>query len=266
MNKKKRIMTIVITVIAVCVVGLCAYKAYPSVAIKPALADKYGWNKSDIKILKHKNAHYEHDFGFFGLDAMDPPIWRINEKWVCEYKGREFNVEYTDRQFADDYQLEDIFKWCTEWLQENVDPEIVGVEVCSDIIYHSSENSFDYDLPWNTKNVFSKDDAQALILEQSKRENKDGICIFYQTDDLFLFFKETIKKRRIIYGNAKYDAYCERKQKTLSSFSYMQGAVIALVDEHTFSRNSNPIGICSQTPFSLDLNVEHYVKGFTNNK
>ena len=130
--RKKKIFLAIGIVLAVLIAIIGCYKIYPSVELKSVLCEKYGWEKDEIKVLKHKNAHYEHDFGFFGLDGASPPIWRINEKWVCEYNDREFNVEYTENHFADDYQLEDIFNWCTEWLQENVDPEIEGVEIFSD--------------------------------------------------------------------------------------------------------------------------------------
>ncbi|MCR5208175.1 MAG: hypothetical protein K6C14_06845, partial [Eubacterium sp.] len=71
MDKKKRTVIILTVLFSVLLITVIAYKAYPSIAIKPALCKKYGWEKSDIKIIKHKNAHYEHDFGFFVPDMQD---------------------------------------------------------------------------------------------------------------------------------------------------------------------------------------------------
>lgn len=56
-----------------------------------------------------------------------------------EYKGRRFIACRNKGAIYDDYQLDDIEKWCTEWLQENVDNRITGVILDTrDILYYSS--------------------------------------------------------------------------------------------------------------------------------
>ncbi len=223
--------------------------------LSSALCEKYGWESEDIKVLKHKKAHYEHDFGFFGLDAMNPPIWRINEKWVCEYKGREFNVEYTDRQFADDYQLEDIFKWCTEWLQKNVDPEIVGVEIFSDVIYHSSENRLPSCNLGDTKTVFTKNDAEEIL--KAQKEVFSYYAIFYKVDDINDY--GTIKHSELHgFGNQNYISFRIRKESKLNKKTVTQGSNVVIIQNIQFSRTPNTIEYTSyQNYYSLDRSIKY---------
>ena len=62
-----------------------------------------------------------------------------------EYKGTRFIACRNKGAIYDDYQLDDIEKWCTEWLQENVDNRITGVILDTrDILYYSSTTKKGY--------------------------------------------------------------------------------------------------------------------------
>ena len=60
----------------------------------------------------------------------------MKPKWVdfsfeYKYNDRLFFVNRDKGRFYDDYQLEDIENWSTEWLQKNLDKRIVGIPLDS---------------------------------------------------------------------------------------------------------------------------------------
>lgn len=170
---------LLILFVALVIVGavFAGIKSYSEYGMTNYLVSKYGWNSKDINIISHDKGRHTLDLDpFTGGWKYHYPVW------VVEYQGREFNVEYAKFRFMDDYQLEDVFKWCTEYLQKNVDERISGVEMYSDIIYHSPSLSFEYELPWDTKKVFSKDDAFEILELIIATDGEIGV--FLETDDL----------------------------------------------------------------------------------
>ena len=266
MSKKKRIMTIVITIICLIIAFVFTVKAInisKENNITSYLCEKYKWEEKDIEILNYQKGYWDYNIGF-----MDDSIYfnYINPKWEIKYKDRVFNTEYYHFHFADDYQLEDIFQWCTEYLQENVDPEIVGIEVCSDIIYHSSENRFDYDLPWDTKKVFSKKDAKELLTILSEVPSKKWLSIFYKVDNL-LSYGQNIQSehQHELYGNEKYNKFCKGKSKVFKSYYDNCDIKIALIDNVEFERRFASVRIYllgEQESYSFNDNAGYYVKNF----
>ena len=179
MKKKRIIITIsVLVLIILSFVGMLTANSYiEKSGPQKYLAKKYNIKQSEIQIVSYNNNHLEINFD---LDSSD--VFRyINRQWICEYNGRTFNVEYYLFHFMDDYQLEELFNWCTEYLQQNVDKDIVGVEIYSDIIYHSNNYDFDYLLPWDDKKIFSKNDAKEFLDVQLKHHY--GIEIYYPIEN-----------------------------------------------------------------------------------
>ena len=73
-----------------------------------------------------------------------------------------FYVDCVNDRYFDDYQLEDLSKWCTKDLQENVDENIVGFETDSSNLYDISaiDNNYIFDSP------LLESDAQVYIETQ----------------------------------------------------------------------------------------------------
>ena len=251
--KKKHKILIGVTIMVFAIITVIGILNFSNFKMKTALADKYSCSLFEIRIMSHMPKETIHNHDFEG----GPRVINHNEKWVCKYKGREFNVEYTDNQYADDYQLEDIFKWCTEYLQENVDPEIVGVEVFSDIIYHSSENAelYDYSLPWKTNKVFSKYDCLELLKIQKNFESVNGLCIFYQVDDIKKYGNKNKIRPNEFKGNKCYYDFCNTKKDLLTKNEFTKNAQLILTEKAKFSSYTGNIsGVSFLRVYSLDAN------------
>lgn len=194
MSKNSKKLLIILIAIVVALIGyFVGGRVVYTLGAKLFLANKYDWKITDIKTEEYHRDRIVSDLGFLGLDASNT-ITHYNKSWVFEYGGRRFDVERVNNYYADDYQLEDIFEWCTEYLQVNVDEHISGIEICSDIIYHkysktysfynhSSGNHYEYnyELPWNSQYVFSKGDSKKIINEIARNQR---LIIFYYVDDL----------------------------------------------------------------------------------
>ena len=229
------LLTLVVAV-ALIVINLCTNSEG---LMKAHISHKYGIDENKITVLEYKPSHFDTDFGFLGLDASNT-INYINRKWQCEYEGRQFVVEYFNLKYMDDYQLEDIFNWCTEYLQENYDKDIVGVKVYSDIIYHSPKYDFDYALPWGPNKVFNKNDAKAILGTMSKinfQQGDAGLSVFYEAKDLDFYAKfDSLGWNRT--ENENYYSFKSKKEKLLSHYGKCN---IIVIDNVKFSRSD--IGI-----------------------
>ena len=191
MKKKKKQAFIMLLCLFVCILFALLYinSVIGNSGPQKYLSKKYNIDINDINIIEYQKNHFESDIGFLFLDASNK-VWYVNRKWICEYNGRTFTAEYYLFRFMDDYQLEDIFKWCTEYLQKNYDKKIVGVEVYSDIIYHSPRYNFDYKLPWNSSKVFTENDSEKILETLSNIPNNfqdKSLTVFYKTDDLYKY-------------------------------------------------------------------------------
>ena len=105
------------------------------------LCEKYNAKPNEFKMKDYNQAHLEwYDIGVF----TQTPKW-LDFSFEFEYKGRRFIACRNKGAIYDDYQLDDIEKWCTEWLQENVDNRITGVILDTrDILYYSSTTKKGY--------------------------------------------------------------------------------------------------------------------------
>ena len=117
-NRKKSII-IAIVVVVLCLVGykIADKVSYPLVRAKAVLylADKY-----DAKISDFEMTDYIHSR--FIIEDENPYDLKFKPKWKdfafeFKYKDRKFIVNRYKGKFYDDYQLEDIEKWCSDWLK-----------------------------------------------------------------------------------------------------------------------------------------------------
>jgi hypothetical protein len=128
-NKKRKAAKIIIILL----LFLISYTIFHiNIAPKLYLSKKYDTVYSSIQIEKYHPSKLISDFSFkniFDIDSSPSSNYFCTEKWDCIIDNREFKTEYYMFHFVDDYQLEDIFNWGTEFLQEHVDKNIVGLDI-----------------------------------------------------------------------------------------------------------------------------------------
>ena len=130
-NNKKR-KSIKIIFLAIILLTLANLFAYPVVAAqaKIYLSLKYKESPTKFELVDHNQSH---------VRSEEYEVFFMKPKWVdfsfeYKYNDRLFFVNRDKGRFYDDYQLEDIENWCTEWLKENVDERIIGIDLDSDHI------------------------------------------------------------------------------------------------------------------------------------
>lgn len=130
-NNKKR-KSIKIIFLAIILLTLANLFAYPVVAVqaKIYLSLKYKESPTKFELVDHNQSY---------MRSEEYEVFFMKPKWVdfsfeYKYNDRLFFVNRDKGRFYDDYQLEDIEKWSTEWLQENVDKRIVGIDLYSEHI------------------------------------------------------------------------------------------------------------------------------------
>ena len=127
-NNKKR-KSIKIIFLAIILLTLANLFAYPVVAAqaKIYLSLKYKESPTKFELVDHNQSH---------VRSEEYEVFFMKPKWVdfsfeYKYNDRLFFVNRDKGRFYDDYQLEDIENWCTEWLKENVDERIIGIDLDS---------------------------------------------------------------------------------------------------------------------------------------
>ena len=130
-NNKKR-KSIKIIFLAIILLTLANLFAYPVVAAqaKIYLSLKYKETPTKFELVDHNQSY---------MRSEEYEVFFMKPKWVdfsfeYKYNDRLFFVNRDKGRFYDDYQLEDIENWCTEWLKENVDERIIGIDLDSDHI------------------------------------------------------------------------------------------------------------------------------------
>ncbi len=134
MSKKQKIIFIsvcaaILLIVAGVFLGLHITKINLTNAAVDYLCDKYNATEDEFELIDYENGNYYIDRTLFF------EIKWSNYKWKYKYKDIVFNTERIDGKFYDDYQLNDLFEWTTEYLQNNVSEDIIGIEISSDMIY-----------------------------------------------------------------------------------------------------------------------------------
>lgn len=157
---------------------------------KEYIAYKYGVTQSEITEVEEYKAHIETEFVL--LEKFN--IWVVPAKWVFNVDGKNFNVEYFQKHYVDDFQLEDLEIWCTEYLQDNVDSNISGIELYSDMIFH--DNTYDMfskrsryytvrsskSLSYSDNKLWKQEDISEFLNYQF--DNYKHLGVFYKTDNI----------------------------------------------------------------------------------
>ena len=137
------------------------------------LCDKYDAEKDEFELVDYKHSRLViEDY----QEIFDVLQW-CDFSFEFKYKDKSFFVNRYKGKFYDDYQIDDIEIWCTEWLQENVDENIVGVSFDSMSIADCLRRT-----NMTNKHVFTKNDAEIFIMNcYSKKGHPTYIS--YHLDD-----------------------------------------------------------------------------------
>lgn len=147
---------------------------------KTYISEKYNVSKSEIhaicvvpKIHKEKKYHFDEDT--YNYD--------IPTQWTYRLNGRTFHIEYYNKYYVDDYQLDDLWKWTVEFLQENIDSNISGIKLYESDIFMSPKIERGMNEERKYYNRVWKQDDVVVFLRTMKAVN-----IYYKTDNVFKYY------------------------------------------------------------------------------
>ena len=170
---KNRILVVFSVVLLISAIIFGSYAVAKTVMTKGAfeyLQDKYEMTEEQLDILDYETGRYH----LVSTDWIFEPFkieWH-NYKWQFEYNGREFFVNRINGRYYDDYQLDDIQLWATEWLSKNVDEHIIGINF-------DSSHLLNYQLNYGNQSVITKQDAIEFF---------NNACIYDDYKDSFVGF------------------------------------------------------------------------------
>lgn len=129
---KRTLIIVIIAFFTITVSVLCGYFIEKTILTNSArdyLSQKYNMDRNAFELIDYGRQRY-----YLNSNAI-PELEKGYYRWEFKCNERDFFVNMTDGKFRDDYQLEDIEKWCVDYLKENVDDSIVFVGVSSYDIY-----------------------------------------------------------------------------------------------------------------------------------
>ncbi|MGN0457693.1 MAG: hypothetical protein ACI4IL_01810 [Eubacterium sp.] len=158
MKNAIKIIIIILAIPVVCFLGSKLYDgvyyAYARISSIHYLSEKYDEPASEFELLDYNKPHiYWKQYGDF---FFEQPIW-VDFSLEYKYNDRNFIVSRKNKVIYDDYQLEDVQKWCTQWLKENVDERIIGFLINDEnILRYSTFLGYDYVIQENNAYDFLK--------------------------------------------------------------------------------------------------------------
>ena len=175
--KMKSKSKVIIIALLVLLSVICAYKIldltnYSFVKARAVnyLCDKYEADKDEFELVDYLQS------GFHSKpegEWMDFFHWN-DFSFEFKYKDKNFFVNRYSGKFYDDYQIEDIEKWCTEWLKQNVDDHIDSISIdTEDIVRYLNDSGK------SNQYVFRKSDAMEYITEYVLNPEQPKIIHIY---------------------------------------------------------------------------------------
>ena len=122
--------------------------------LKHYLCEKYDTKFSEITWVDYCNPHVAEKDVLLIFNEW----YRVGYSYEYEYNGVRFVVAKNENGYYDDYQLDEIQRWCTEWLQKNVDSGIKGCFLWTGTLsnyYEKKDKDNDY--------VFQKTDLSDFL-------------------------------------------------------------------------------------------------------
>lgn len=182
-NKNCKKSIIIVAVVVICFAVFGAYKfvdtyshSYAENKVINYLCQKYDENASAFEVLDYQQSGYaRRDTG----QIIGERVW-INFSFEVKYKEKSFFVKKYKGKYYDDYQLEDIEKWGTDWLKNNVDKRFTGFDFSSDDIiqYQKAQRE-------RNKYIIKQSDAEEIIsfIANNDKEKNDRLSNFYYQGD-----------------------------------------------------------------------------------
>ena len=198
MTIKKRIIIAVLIILSViCALKVLDLSSYSFVKARAVnyLCDKYDANKDEFDLVDYKPSKI-----YIGSSGeIEQHLAFSDFSFEFKYKDKTFFVNRYKGKFYDDYQIDDIEKWCTEWLKENVDKNIIGIFLDSKSIAYFENNT-------NKSNcyVIKESDAEEFILNCKEKKNEKIFLTYLNVD-------------RVEYD--KYKGYEKQIKRTWNRFS-----------------------------------------------
>ena len=185
MKKKKTVIIIAVVIVGIIIstiLGLFITKTTLTNAALNYLCEKYSASEEEFELVESENGSFYVDRTvFFNIR------WS-SFKWKYKYNNIVFNVERINSNYYDDYQLNDLFYWTTEYFKKNINEDIVGISISSDMIYFHNNK---YDAYENTQ-------ISGFVQNQLWTENE--ILSFWNSqivDDLYVYVKSMDNKEQI---------------------------------------------------------------------
>ena len=149
---KKKTITIIL-IVFILVFGSIFGGYFVTKAVMTKGAIDYLKGKYDVSEYQLEIVDYE-----MGMYRIEPTDWIFepfeinwyNYKWKFEYDNKSFFVNRINDRYYDDYQLDDLQIWMTEWLKCNIDGNIVGVQLDSSYLIK-------YQMNFGNKSLITKD-------------------------------------------------------------------------------------------------------------
>lgn len=173
MKTKKKKLLIVFLVLIIGVPACLSVPAVRTLQAKYYLSQKYDAKMSEFKVEDYEGGHYTYVDALF---IFNDYYW-IDFSYEFSYNGRNFVVRKNDNGWYDDYQLEDLEKWSTEWLQANADSNIKGC-------YFDTKNLLNYYKINNIgySNPIAQEDIKNFLLDYVKYDYIETIYYYIPED------------------------------------------------------------------------------------
>lgn len=174
MKPKKKKLLIVFLVLIIGVLVCLSVPAVRTLQAKYYLSQKYDAKMSEFSVKDYKGKHLmpSEDMVFF------EEYYLVGYSFEFEYNGRNFIVSKTDNGLYDDYQLENIQEWCTDWLKNNADLNMRGLSLdTDDILNYCENNNKDYSY------VITEADAKNFLVNYVTNGSNDMFYCDKSADD-----------------------------------------------------------------------------------
>ena len=174
MKTKKKKLLIVFLVLIIGVLACLSVPAVRTLQAKYYLSQKYDAKMSEFSVKDYKGKHLmpSEDMIFF------EEYYLVVYSFEFEYNGRNFIVSKTDNGLYDDYQLENIQEWCTDWLKNNADLNMRGLSLdTDDILNYCENNNKDYSY------VITEADAKNFLVNYVTNGSNDMFYCDKSADD-----------------------------------------------------------------------------------
>ncbi len=188
MTKRKKITVIsIVLILFLLIFGNWLFgRTVMTFAARCYLADKYDDSITSFHLVDFDEKHlYPVSYGL-------PEFEVTPYKWEFKYNEKNFFVNLDKGNFYDDYQLEDIDKWCVEWLQKNIDNRIYGV------LFPPRKLMIEFQNNNGTRPIKESEVYDSLILfYRNSSETQDSVLWF----DVYYYDESLTKKEEIEQSN-----------------------------------------------------------------